>query len=253
MHKLRAVSLLMVVGCGGAGGGSSAPVDPSSLDACLAWSNGVCRLAYLCVDTASQDAAFQSLYGTSRANCEDGLSKRCTSNQPAGKAFGPSCGPGKTVNQTALTTCEDNLESMFCTDWTTSPAGGCENICGGTSSGPDAGAKSNTGSSPDAGTSDAGSLATPTDFCSATGSLACDRSFECDPAGSAGTFGSLAGCKGLITYACASGGSTYCPNGYTPSLAPTCLADLQAASCAVVSGSGSMFDSAPSCANACQQ
>jgi len=47
---------------GGAGNGQ---VDPASLDFCLAWANGVCRLAYLCVDTASQDVAFHERYGTS--------------------------------------------------------------------------------------------------------------------------------------------------------------------------------------------
>jgi hypothetical protein len=252
MHKLGLVSTLMIVGCGG-GGGSSAPVDPASLDACLAWTNGVCRMAYLCVDTAAQDAAFQALYGNGSDTCYDVLPKRCESNQPAGNTFGPSCGPGKIVNQAALATCTANLDSMSCTEWTTAPTGGCENICGGTSSSPDAGAKLDAGSIPDAGTSGNGSVATQTDFCSASGSLACDRGFECDPAGSAGTFGSVAGCKGLIAYACASGGSTYCPNGYTPSLAPTCLADMGSAPCSLVTGGGSVFDSVPSCGSACKQ
>jgi len=240
MRKHVFVSWMLFVGCGG---GSSAPVDPASSDACLAWANGVCRMAYACVDTTSQDAAFRALYGTGSDTCWQGLSKRCESNQPTSSAFGPSCGPGKTVNQAALTLCLDSLESMACADWAAAPAGGCETICSGTSSNPDAGTKKDTGSG------GSGSVATQADFCSTYGNLVCDRGFECDPAGGASAFGSIDGCKGLVTYGCASNGSSYCPGGYSSSLAATCLADMRAASCTAIVG-----DSAPaSCTSACEQ
>jgi hypothetical protein len=240
MRKQVLVSLMLLLGCGGSG--SNAPVDPASLDACLAWANGVCRLAYLCVDTTAQDAAFHALYGTGTDTCWEGLAKRCESNQPATGAFGPSCGPGKAVNQATLTLCQDDLQSMTCTEWTAAPAGGCESICSGTSSSPDAGTKKDTGTG-------SGTVATQAEFCTASGNLACDRSFECDPAGSAGTFGNIAGCKGLITYACASSGSSYCPGGYSASLAASCLTDLRAASCTAVLAS----TTPPTCDDACKQ
>ena len=241
MHERVLVSLMLVVGCGG--GSSSAPVDPASLDACLAWANGVCRMAYLCVDSASQDAAFQALYGTGSDTCWDGLAKRCESNQPTGSAFGPSCGPGKTVNQAALTLCQDNLQSMTCADWEVAPAGGCETMCSATTSGPDAGTKK------DSGTGGGGSVATQAEFCATYGNLVCDRGFECDPAGGTAAFGSIDGCKGLIAFACSSAGSSYCPGGYSSSLAATCLVDVRAASCTSITG-----DTPPSsCDSACKQ
>jgi hypothetical protein len=239
MRKHVFVSLMLVVGCGG---GSSAPVDPASLDACLAWANGVCRLAYACVDTASQDAAFHAQYGSASDTCWEGLAKRCQTNQPSSTAFGPSCGPGKTVSQTALALCEDDLQSMSCTEWKAMPAGNCASICGGASSSPDAGAKK------DAGTS-GGSVSTQAEFCVTYGNLVCDRGFECDPTGGATGFTDAAGCKSFIGAVCASGGSSYCPGGYSSSLAATCLADVRAASCTVVLG-----DTPPSsCASACKQ
>jgi hypothetical protein len=239
MRKCVVVSWMVLLGCGG--GSSSAPVDPASLDACLAWANGVCRLAYLCVDTAAQDAAFHARYGTGTDTCWEGLAKRCESNQAASGAFGPSCGPGKTVNQAALTLCQDDLESMTCADWTAAPAGGCESICGVTSSSPDAGTKKDTGAG-------SGSVATQTEFCSSYGNLVCDRGFECDPAGSADTFGNIDGCRGLVTYACTSSGSSYCPGGYSSSLASACLADVRAASCTTVLGE----TAPPNCTSACK-
>jgi len=239
MHKVALGFLMMVVACGG---GSSAPVDPASLDACLAWANGVCRMAYVCVDTAGQDAAFHALYGTGSDTCWEGLSKRCQSNQPTSSAFGPSCGPGKTVNQATLTLCQDNLDGMACADWTAAPAGGCEGICSAPSSGPDAGSKKDGGTG-------GGSVATAQAFCGTYGNLVCDRGFECDPAGAASSFGTIDGCKGLITYSCASSGSDYCPGGYSSSLAATCLADVRAASCTAI-----INDAPPSsCTNACKQ
>lgn len=239
MRKHVFVSLMLLLGCGG---GSSAPVDPASLDACLAWANGVCRLAYLCVDTTAQDAAFRALYGTGSDTCWEGLAKRCETNQPASGAFGPSCGPGKSVDQAALTVCQDDLQAMTCAEWTAAPAGGCESICGGAKSNPDAGTKNDTGGG-------GGSVATQTEFCTTSGNLVCERGFECDPAGSASSFGSLSGCKGLVTFACASSGSSACPGGYSPSLAATCLADMRAASCTAVLGGAT-----PStCDDACKQ
>jgi hypothetical protein len=126
MRKAKLMMLAILAGCGGGSGGQ---VDPASEDACLRWANGVCRLAYLCVDSAARDAAFLALYGPDSDNCFQGLLGRCTSNQSVGNAFGPSCGPGKTVNQSALQTCDDNLMSLSCVDWGAAPAGGCEGIC----------------------------------------------------------------------------------------------------------------------------
>ena len=55
MRRWVVLSLIAVSGCGD-GSKSGGAVDPASLDACLAWSNGVCRLAFLCVDTPDRDA-----------------------------------------------------------------------------------------------------------------------------------------------------------------------------------------------------
>jgi hypothetical protein len=92
-------------------------------------------------------------------------------------------------------------------------------------------------------------VATQADFCNTTGNISCDRFFECDPGGAASMIGTLAVCRELIAYSCTSAGDTFCPNGYTASLAPTCLADMREASCTVVNANGDV----PSCDSACQQ
>ena len=143
MRRLALLGFVAFLGCGSSGGGGGA-VDPGALDACLAWANGVCRLAYLCVDPANQDAAFHARYGSSDQTCFDALMKRCQSNQTGSGAFGPSCGPGKVVNQSAVTTCQGTLDSLACTDWTAMPSGGCEGICGASST-PDAGSGADAG------------------------------------------------------------------------------------------------------------
>src|SRR5437763_10322637 len=111
MRRLMVVCLVAMAGCGGSSGGGK--VDPGALDACLAWTNGVCRLAFLCIDPSAQDAAFQARYGTTMDACLDKLLARCQSNQ-TGQTFGPSCGPGKVVDQTAAQACQDRLETLSC-------------------------------------------------------------------------------------------------------------------------------------------
>jgi hypothetical protein len=233
MRNLVFASVTMILGCGGAGATSSnaGPVDPAALDFCLAWANGVCRLAYLCVDTAAQDAAFRTRYGTGMDNCWQGLQKLCTSNQTGSQTFGPSCGPGKTVNQSSSKTCTDSLSSQSCVTWRAAQAGGCEDVCGAAGqadagSGSDAQAGADTGAESDSAT---GSVATATDYCNTEGNLACDRSFECDSAGAAAQFGNLAGCKAFISSRCGLGNA--CPNGYNQSLGTACVAATRAATC----------------------
>ena len=216
MRKLVLVPLLLAAGCGG--GSASGTVDPASEDFCLHWANAVCRLAYLCVDATSQDAAFRALYGTGTDTCWSGLEKRCTTNQTGSQAFGPSCGPGKKVNQTASQTCTDTLDTQSCVDWTAAPSGGCDSVCGAAATS-DAGVATDTSS---------GSLATPSDFCSTDWNLTCDRLFECDAASSASTFGNLAGCKALTPSLCT---GNPCPNGYSQANATACIAATKAASC----------------------
>ena len=228
MSKPGLMAFVMLAGCGGGSGGQ---VDPASEDACLLWANGVCRLAYLCVDTAARDAAFLALFGPDSGNCFQGLLERCTSNQPASDAFGPSCGPGKTVNQSAVQTCDDNLMSLSCADWVTTPSGGCDSIC--------------TGTIKDAGS---GSAMTLDEFCRAFFSLACDRHFECDPIGSATDYGDLATCKSGFASQCASG-SSVCPAGFDGSFAATCLAEYKTAPCGIVFSGASDI---PSCDSTCK-
>lgn len=128
MRKLILAGLAMFLACGGGSGGG--PVDPAARDFCLEYSNGVCRLAYICVDAAAQDAAFHARYGASMDTCWMAINKLCVSNQTGSNTFGPSCGPGKTVNQASATTCNDDLFSTSCVDWTTAQAGaGCEEVC----------------------------------------------------------------------------------------------------------------------------
>lgn len=228
MHKLGLMALAILAGCGGAGGGQ---VDPAIQDACLLWANGVCRLAYLCVDTASRDAAFFARFGPDSDNCFQGLLERCISNQPAANAFGPSCGPGKSVDQTALQTCDDNLVSLSCVDWATAPSGGCENICAGT--GKDAGF---------------GSTMTLAQFCSAFGSLGCDRHFECDPIGSASAHGDLPTCKSQLASQC-TGGTSLCSAGFDGTYAAACLAEYKTAACTIAMAGASQI---PSCNSTCK-
>ena len=234
-------AMAMMGACGGGSpSGGTAAVDPESLDFCIHWGNAVCRLAYLCVNTASQDAAFHARYGSSMDDCWQGLQKVCTSNQAGAQTFGPSCGPGKVVNQTTAMTCTDNLESESCADWMNAQAGNCNGVCAAGSAGsvvPDGGAPSD-GSSvvrTDSGSSQGtGSVATATAFCNTESNLNCDRAFECDPAGAALAFGNLAGCKGLAAALCASGDP--CPNGFDANLASACVAATKAATCQELMG-----------------
>jgi len=229
MGEARLMALVILAGCGGGGG----QVDPASEDACLRWANGVCRLAYLCVDTSARDAAFFALYGPDSDNCFQGLVGRCTSNQPIGNAFGPSCGPGKTVNQTALQICDNNLMSFSCVDWEGAPAGGCESLC--------------TGAGKDAGGGSGMNLA---EFCTAFGSLGCDRHFECDPTGSVSKYGTLSTCKAQLASQCSTSSTALCSAGFDGSLAATCLADYKTAACEIVFLGASQI---PSCGNTCKQ
>jgi hypothetical protein len=117
----------MMLACGG--GSGSGPTDPAASDFCLAYANGICRLAYICVDAADQDAAFHARYGASMDTCWMSINKLCASNQTGSNTFGPSCGAGKTLDQAASQTCIDDLFSMSCVDWKAAPAGGCEGVC----------------------------------------------------------------------------------------------------------------------------
>ena len=227
MNRPGRLALVLLVGCGGGDG----QIDPASEDACLLWANGVCRLAYLCVDTASRDAAYLAMFGPDSDNCFQGLLKRCTSNQPASDSFGPSCGPGKTVNQTALQSCDSNLMSLSCVAWATARAGGCENICA--AAGKDAGG---------------GAAIALAEFCAAFGSLGCDRHFECDATGSATTYGDLSTCRSRLAGQCTSG-TPLCSNGFDGSYAATCLAEYKTASCALVFAGASQL---ASCNSTCK-
>src|SRR5262245_25621215 len=100
MRKLGLAWLVLGLGlgCSSSSDKGSAAVDPAAGEFCLDWANDVCRLAYLCVATTAQDAAFHARYGASQADCWEPLAKRCLSNQSGSDAFGPSCGPGKKLN-----------------------------------------------------------------------------------------------------------------------------------------------------------
>jgi hypothetical protein len=250
MKKLFLVAMATSIGCGGgsSSNGGNGPVDPASLDFCLQWANEVCRLAYLCVDSASQDDAFHARFGSSMDNCWQGIEKLCTSNQTGAQTFGPSCGPGKTVNQASSTACTDNLASELCGDWKAAPAGQCEAVCGAATVPSDAGSHSDATSTTETGPAQdpsSGSVATATAYCTTAGNLDCDRSFECDPGGSATQFGNVAGCKGLISSLCNSGDP--CPNGYDPTLGASCVAATKAATCQQLMGPAPAV-----CMSACQ-
>src|SRR5262245_48540621 len=131
---MRRMALLALVAIGGCGGGKGGMVDPGALDACLVWTNGICDYAFTCVDASAQDAAFKARYGTSKDNCLDKMLARCQSNQ-TGDVFGPSCGPGKVVNQTAVEACRDAFIGLACVDWMPAPTQGCESICGASAAG----------------------------------------------------------------------------------------------------------------------
>lgn len=264
MRAFTLVSLL-VVGCGGGGSQQAAQkVDPASEDFCLEYANSVCRLAYLCTDESTQDAAFHARYGSSLDDCWQGIEKLCTSNQSASTAFGPSCGPGQSLNATAAA-CTDGLESQTCLEWQTTPAGtGCQGVCssasgggaggtsgsggtgaggsgnagsgaGGGSSGGNAGGGAGGGSSGgNSGGSDGGPVNTATAFCTVGGGLQCERSFECDPDGSAAAFGNVAGCKAFVQASCTA--ENPCPTSFDASLASACLAAFKMATCAELMG-----------------
>jgi len=215
MRRWVLLALVSVFGCGGSKGGGA--VDPASLDACLAWSNGVCRLAFLCVDAAAQDAAFQARYGADTDACFNKLMARCQSNQ-SGDVFGPSCGPGKVVNQAALQTCQDDLDSLLCTEWTASPAGNCAGICGAPSGNPDGGGGADGGG---------GSVTTPVAFCVTSGYVTCERGVVCDPASGI----TVEYCKSFIDQLCS---AATCTSAFNQQAAASCVAALRTASCDVI-------------------
>jgi hypothetical protein len=224
MRRLAWLALIAVSGCGG-GSKSGGAVDPGALDACLAWSNGVCRLAFLCVDATAQDATFKARYGADMDACFMKLMARCQSNQ-SGDVFGPSCGPGKVVNQTALQTCKDDLQTLSCVDWTPSPAGNCAAICGASSGNPDAGGNPDGGGGMDGG-GGGGSVATVVDYCVTSGNVTCERGVACDPMSGV----TLDYCKALIAQVCP---TAACTSTYNAQAAASCVAALQSASCDVI-------------------
>lgn len=233
MSKLFFTSLVLTLSCGGSKA-DAGKVSDESLDFCLQWANGVCRLAYLCTDEAAQDAAFHSRFGASQDDCWEGLEKRCTSNQSGNSAFGPSCGPGKTVNSAAAQTCNDSIDTQACTTWSAAPAGPCESVCDAASSGTGGasgtgGGSGSGGASSTGGTSGAGAVDTPAAYCLTSGNLTCERGFECDPTGGTSVFGNIAGCKEFVAVSCASG--TPCPNGFNATLASSCLTATKAITC----------------------
>ena len=146
MRALTFASVMVVVGCGGGGSNKAAEqVDPASQDFCLDYANSVCRSAYLCTDAAAQDAAFHARYGSSADECWQGVEKVCTTNQSGSSAIGPSCGPGKTPNASAMT-CTDGLQTQSCVEWLATPAGtGCQGACSAASAGGTAGTAGGTG------------------------------------------------------------------------------------------------------------
>lgn len=230
MRKFVFASVVIALGCGGGStkNEGTGAVDPNSLDFCLQWANGVCRLAYLCTDATSQDAAFHARFGASQDTCWEGLEKLCTSNQSGSQAFGPSCGPGKVVNTGAAQTCTDNLDTQSCATWQAAPAGACDAVCGAAShtGGSGAGGAGNGGTGATGGT---GSVATPAAYCVTSGNLTCDRGFECDPDGGTALFGNLAGCKEYVASSlCA---ATPCASSFDAALASSCIAATKAATC----------------------
>jgi len=279
MRKLALAGVVLVLGCGGGGSSnkSAGTVDPASLDFCIDYGNGVCRLAYLCTDTTTQDAAFHSRYGTSLDDCWQGIQKLCTSNQSGSNAFGPSCGPGKQVSSASATACTDGLQSQTCDEWAVTPAGiDCQAVCsgagtggtgtgtggtgtgtGGTGTGTGGtgtgtgGTGTGTGGTGTAGTgtgsggSGTSSVSSHQAFCKTGGELQCDRAFECDPAGSASTFGNLAGCKAFIDAACTAGDP--CPSSFDATSGAACIAATKTATCTDLMGPAPAV-----CDSACQ-
>ncbi|HYJ07670.1 MAG TPA: hypothetical protein VEX18_01640 [Polyangiaceae bacterium] len=251
MRLVTLVGMVFVWGCGSSNKAAE-KVDPASQDFCLDYANSVCRLAYLCSDASTQDDAFHARYGSSLDDCWQGIEKLCTSNQSGSTVFGPSCGPGKTVNASAMS-CIDGLETQTCVEWMTTPAGtGCQGVCsaagqggttgnggsngsgtgGGGTAGNSSGGTSNGGTS--SGGTSSGPVSTATAFCTVGGELQCERSFECDPEDSAATFGNLAGCKALIQAACTA--EDPCPVSFDASLASACIAAIETATCTELMG-----------------
>jgi hypothetical protein len=238
---------MVFVGCGGSGSKKPAEkVDPASEGFCLDYANSVCRLAYLCTDATTQDAAFRARYGSSLDDCWQGIEKLCTSNQSGSTAFGPSCGPGKTVNASAMA-CTDGLQTQTCVEWRTTPAGtGCQGVCsaasaGGTtgtggSSGTGSGGGNTAGGTSGGGTSGGGTgtVNTGTAFCTVGGELQCERLFECEPDEAAAAFGNLAGCKTLIQTSCTA--ADPCPASFSASLASACITAITTATCTELMG-----------------
>jgi hypothetical protein len=224
-------SLAITLGCSSSSSTSgTGSIDPAAQDFCLQWANDVCRLAYLCVDAASQDAAFHARYGTSLDNCWNGIEKLCTSNQSGSQTFGPSCGPGKKVDTTTAQACSDTLAAESCTEWTAAPAGACGGVCSASNSGGTGGSgATGTGTGGATTVGGSGSVATAVEYCSTSGNLTCDRAFECESAAATSQFGNLAGCKSLISAAC--GASDPCPSGYNATLGSACIAATKAATC----------------------
>jgi hypothetical protein len=253
MRKLYLAGVVFGLACSSSGGSSNgtAAVDPAALDFCIQFGNEECRLAYLCVDSGSQDAAFHARFGKSQDDdCWQTVQKRCTSNQTGSDSFGPSCGPGKIVNPDSASACTDSLASESCADWTAAPAGACAAVCstaantGGT--GGTGASTGGTGASMGGTGGNPVSLTTDTDFCNAEQSVECDRVFECFATEAAAQFGNLAGCNAFAVSSCAA--SEPCPAGYDAIQAAGCLAATKTATCAQLTG-----DPPAVCTSACLQ
>jgi len=261
MLKLCLAGVVLLLGCS-SDKGSAAPVDPASEDFCLHWANAVCRLAHQCVDAGAQDAAFHARYGANMGDCWQSIEPLCTSNQSGSQTFGPSCGPGKKVNDALANACTDALESESCALWTATPDGPCDSVCS-TSSNPGAAGGPSTGTGGSGGTgsgvggsggvstgsagsgTSTGPVTTSLQFCNVFQSLQCDRLFECEP-GVAMLGITLASCKTAATNDCAS--SEPCPGGYDAAKGAGCVTAAKNATCDELTG-----DPPEICTSACTQ
>jgi hypothetical protein len=121
---LSLLGLTVLVACGG---GPARNDDPAVLDACLEWSNEVCHLAAACVEPADWDSGIRARFGSSADDCYVKLLNRCQTNQTS-NPFGPSCGPGKVVDQAALDACVFDVYNVLCNTWTPD-VGDCQDVC----------------------------------------------------------------------------------------------------------------------------
>jgi hypothetical protein len=143
-----------VVGAGGNVGTAGSSGTGPGAQFCAAYAAALCKKAFACTAPADQDAFFHAFFGPSETACAPAWAKLCADPPPANVTVDVNCA-GKTVNESAKTTCLSGLDTVSCAAFNDpNYSDNCADVC--TTGGTGTGGSIGTGGTGGAGGSGAG-------------------------------------------------------------------------------------------------